>query len=105
MNRKILISLAGALALGISAGAANAAPLTSAVPSGKAATTGGILDQVHWRGGWHGGWRGRGYGWGGPFIYGAPYYAYDTYYYSYDTYYGPHRHCWWRYGYRHCRWW
>jgi hypothetical protein len=27
-----------------------------------------------------------------------------AHYYGYGYYHRHHRHCWWRYGHRHCRW-
>jgi hypothetical protein len=29
----------------------------------------------------------------------------QAYYYHHHRYYHHRHHCWWRYGYRHCRWW
>jgi hypothetical protein len=32
-------------------------------------------------------------------------YYYHHRYYHHRYYYHHRHHCWWRYGYRHCRWW
>ena len=72
MNRKIMVPLAGALALAaldLGTGSASAAPMGIA-PKAMVATPAQVTDvQYRYRryGGYRGGYR-RGYGWGGPAV-------------------------------------